>query len=482
MAGEIDIPAFRIRQLRALLKRFPEDGVDIEGVLLDYLGETDATLDNALNLNDRLYAHFFEEDDGASGKRILRSWVRSDQHDDIERLVQSCAPRYPLLAAALGSLKKEHQVSGASRALGLRDLRACLGYDPKAVIWQLSDLHFGKLNKLETDPRQLAYLVGKLGGEYPGLAPSLVVVSGDVSSVASKKELKEFSTFCQQLSTVLWNAPHPERILVVPGNHDVTWRQNGTSDRMRRFQEIVGEAGCCCITPFGEPRQSWDGGNVVVSRPPVEDAQVPPLALVEYKQLDIAFVLLISTYYSGVVPKDVRKLLRKSGSVDDALLALLRVDEGAIDRAYLFHLASALEAWGTTCATKIGVIHHNPIQYGAETCLNRLAPQLLETLRKKGVPLLLHGHTHLTEDRSAKRAADNLQSFPIPCPTLCSVPSSGSGRGLNVFTLGEAGGATRLDGILWTLSASQTFNEDGAQIRYRLRFDKGGLEVLGEAF
>ena len=65
---------------------------------------------------------------------------------------------------------------------------ATLGYDPHCVLWHLSDVHFGRFNKVENDPRQLAYTAAKLAADHPGIAPDVVVISGDVSSVAAPAE------------------------------------------------------------------------------------------------------------------------------------------------------------------------------------------------------------------------------------------------------------------------------------------------------
>ena len=67
----------------------------------------------------------------------------------------------------------------------------------------LSDLHFGR-----TD----AGVVGELSKAVNGLRPDLVVVSGDLTQRARRRQFKEARAFLDTL-------PRPQ--IVVPGNHDV---------------------------------------------------------------------------------------------------------------------------------------------------------------------------------------------------------------------------------------------------------------------
>ena len=67
----------------------------------------------------------------------------------------------------------------------------------------LSDLHFGRVDAAILDP--LAALVS-------GLAPDVVVVSGDLTQRARAAEFEQASAFLERL---------PQPRIVVPGNHDV---------------------------------------------------------------------------------------------------------------------------------------------------------------------------------------------------------------------------------------------------------------------
>ena len=71
------------------------------------------------------------------------------------------------------------------------------------TIVHLSDLHFGR-----TDPEILQPLIATVNG----IAPHLVVVSGDLTQRARSKQFQEAKRFLDAL-------PQPQ--IVVPGNHDV---------------------------------------------------------------------------------------------------------------------------------------------------------------------------------------------------------------------------------------------------------------------
>lgn len=266
------------------------------------------------------------------------------------------------------------------------------------VLWQISDLHFGKYNVLEPEPRELAAMLAKAATDYPTLAPHVLLVSGDVSSIAADNEFDEFVQFCSDVSGFLGKSRSAPPILVVPGNHDVHWMADGTADRMKGFRERVSNQGCC-ITPFGPASEERGAGSISIIRVDPNSDSTPPFATVRFKDLDLEIVLLISGYFSGSVPKEVRDTVTASPSKDE-LEKLLRCDQGAVNREYLLNLATMPSP---STAYRLGLIHHNPVQYGTAPCANRLAPQFLETLFKHGVRVVLHGHVHLSEDYSSSR-------------------------------------------------------------------------------
>ncbi len=91
------------------------------------------------------------------------------------------------------------------------------------TILHLSDLHFNKI-----DPRKAAALVEAAHG----LAPDLVVVSGDLTQRARARQFMAARHFLDQL-------PRPQ--LVVPGNHDIpTWNMWGRlTEPMTHYRQYI---------------------------------------------------------------------------------------------------------------------------------------------------------------------------------------------------------------------------------------------------
>jgi hypothetical protein len=443
-------------QLRSLIERYPNDPVEIHGVILDYLGRTGESLPDVLNLNHKLYEQFFLKDGGKAGQHILSNIITADV--DAQRLTEACRDRFPVVSQLIAGLKPNPSAHFSIQSEDLvNDPGSVLGHPVKAIVWQLSDLHFGKFNTLENNPRELAYQLATIPATYSHLAPNIVIISGDVTSKAAPKEFADFCSFCQHLSSALWGGDYPERILVVPGNHDVSWGKDGKADRMKGFAAHVANKGIC-ITPF---ERSFNlGGNVNLTFCNPAPDIVPPYAQVAFVDYGIEFLLLVSGYYSGEVPQKVRSLIR-STHVRSALENLLRVDEGAVTQEYLFYLAKLPKC---DLPLRMAVMHHNPIQYGRETCPNKFAPQLLDTLYQVGVPILLHGHVHLIE-HDPQRPLHAGSTYPLPCTSLCSECFSG-GRGLMIHFIGNDGAT--VDTFPWEMSQTGAFKSDGIKIPYRL--------------
>ena len=91
------------------------------------------------------------------------------------------------------------------------------------TIVHLSDLHFGALNDLT---------IGPLVDTLAGLRPDAVVVSGDLTQRARRREFVSARAFLERL-------PAPR--LVVPGNHDVPLHNpiGRFWHRLRRYREYI---------------------------------------------------------------------------------------------------------------------------------------------------------------------------------------------------------------------------------------------------
>lgn len=459
-----------IEQLEKLLSRYPNDELDIEGVILDYIGQTGEPLDKVFEFSKQIYLDLFTGDNAEKGKKILRCVVDPNEMIDLK---SRCTEIYPNISKLLNDIKRD-MMGNSSMAL-LSNPEEYLGHKISAVVWQISDIHFGKYNEVEKDPKDMAFLIAKIAADNKRFVPDVIVISGDISSIAKEAEFDQFKIFCRNISQALWGGIYPERILVIPGNHDTSWKTDGAADCMKSFSEHMLKE-FYCITPFGNPNEIFgsDGNEVIVTRHSLGSDEVPPFAIVEYKKFNIEFMLFVSGFFSGSIPLSIRDLLTKEDTSREHFLDLLRIDEGAVNREYIFNIANNL---GKRERLSIGVIHHNPIQYGVETCQNTLAPLFLETLFQRNIPLLFHGHVHLCEDKSANRPVIPVQSYPVPCPTISSTCTTGSGRGMNIHLVGEDLPTRRIETIVWNLSNSSNFNPDGVILRYKFAIKEGEVNV-----
>jgi len=100
------------------------------------------------------------------------------------------------------------------------------------TILHVSDMQFGAQHRFGADgitpgdrrnSTLAARLLGDLehlSGEY-GLAPDLVVGSGDLTEQAKREEFDQAYDFLAELADGLGLGRH--RVAIVPGNHDVSW-------------------------------------------------------------------------------------------------------------------------------------------------------------------------------------------------------------------------------------------------------------------
>lgn len=455
---------FSKQQLEDLIRRFPADPIDIRGVVLDYVGRTGASLDQVFRLQTAVYDKLICESSPESATDFVLAATR--QEAELQRLAEACVnifPRVSALATAAAAALRRKVTGTALPEAFFEEPASVLGHSAKLVVWQLSDIHFGAYNRLQNDPRQLAALLGKAAVEHTQLAPAIIVVSGDVSSIAADAEFAAFREFCSVLPGFVNVGGRSPVICVVPGNHDVRWIADGTADRMEAFRRALPDS-AICISPFGLPREELLGGKLVVTRVDRSPGSVPPLAFATWADDELELLLMVSGYFSGSVPEAVRKALRAAPSREE-LHQLLRLDEGSVNEEYLYNLAASTSG---AARARIAVIHHNPVQYGTEINANRLAPQLLETLFSKGVRVVLHGHTHLSEDIISARPISPSRAYPIPCPTLTSYPVAGE-RGFNVCILGSDGEDLWLSILVWSLSLSGDFKKEQLRQRYKIR-------------
>lgn len=463
-------------QLLKLLQRYPKDRVDIDGVILDYIGETGESLIQVLDRKPDIYRKIFKAKDKSEAIILLKTLIQNDITIK-KSLVDECEDMYTKIPEILHELYVEEPAPAKMSAeeYHLLSPDEMAGFKVKAIIWQLSDIHFGEYNSLKLEPRELAALIAMTANDSPAYKPDIVLVTGDVSSRAEREEFNLFSKFCDQLSTNLWGEIKPERFVVIPGNHDTKWLAYGTADRLKTFQEEISLKGNC-ITPFGDAFQEFEHGAVKISRFIGNDF-IPSFALVDYEKFELEFFLMVSSYYSGTVPIEVRNLIESTTPLSTKLVDILRVDIGAINLEYILKISKELKE---ATKTRIALTHHNLCDFGMVPCFNLSASLLLQTLYKKNIDVVFHGHVHIVEDSPPRRPVMGGSSFPIPCPTLSGDPAFGGNRGFSVHLFGANESQKELCTLIWQLSSSSTFEPYNLYPRYRFKLNTSPLNVIHE--
>jgi len=97
-------------------------------------------------------------------------------------------------------------------------------------IIHFSDLHFGNPEYPQTDSALQKGLTSLLGEDLIALGkgrPAAVIISGDLTWKGTKTEFQEALTFITMLRSLYDLDPFFD-LIIVPGNHDITWGQQDT--------------------------------------------------------------------------------------------------------------------------------------------------------------------------------------------------------------------------------------------------------------
>jgi 3',5'-cyclic AMP phosphodiesterase CpdA/ActR/RegA family two-component response regulator len=106
-------------------------------------------------------------------------------------------------------------------------------------ILHLSDLHFGEYHRFYLDrnyPARDAPSLQKAliaGLEVNRISPDIIVVSGDLAEKGDFAEFEQARTFLTALAEHFKLTPN--RFIMVPGNHDVRWSEDGRRDQMTEY-------------------------------------------------------------------------------------------------------------------------------------------------------------------------------------------------------------------------------------------------------
>jgi 3',5'-cyclic AMP phosphodiesterase CpdA len=284
-----------------------------------------------------------------------------------------------------------------------------------STILHLTDLHLGDRDAHRTsiddktkntasvrEGTRLTVLKETLAELAAGMdsPPDCVVISGDITSADATSGYKRLDEVLNALGS---KRPSPDRIVVVPGNHDVDWSANpGRAAKYTRFKKYVVNEGY--VTPLLEGLHLNVDGTVRATTP-VPNAAASPILQLD----DIVVVAVNSSNFCGTRPglNDKQKEFLDSyldassnRAVAEADLEKLGVfDMARISTGQLQMLTNELAKVKGDERIRICVLHHQltPVSDREEIkpfeTITNLG-QFREWLVQHRFSVVLHGHKH----------------------------------------------------------------------------------------
>jgi hypothetical protein len=244
--------------------------------------------------------------------------------------------------------------------------------------------------------RLLRHTLHALGEQLCREGPALdaVVVTGDV---AEKNSQDGYVAFLDLIHTLGAAQPPPDRILVVPGNHDVrAGLRPGDPERYGEFVRHIRNAGFITpcldgvdgsITTADEARR-----HIIV----LEELQIVPIDSAAFSQV------LLDTEISDELWRELEGVLRGRPDELAALQKLRSADAARVSNAQLEALRQILlltTPHGGVIPVRVAALHHHllPVSAAEEVkpfeSLTNLG-RFRQFLRDEQFAVVLHGHKH----------------------------------------------------------------------------------------
>lgn len=264
--------------------------------------------------------------------------------------------------------------------MGEHDPASSAGWsEPALTILQVSDMQFGRhhrFGRLGLGGADEAFdtLLHRLGDDLAelrrdrGIAPDLVVLTGDLAEWGMKKEFDDVLAFIEGLAKKLGLGR--ERMLVVPGNHDINRKKCSAY-----FDDREGD-GAAPLPPYWPKWKPYEQffNELYKEVDAYRFTELEPWTLYELPALKVVVAGLNST-------------MRDSHRGEDHY--------GWLGEGQLRWFKERLAPYKMKGWLRLGLIHHNVLRRAQADDENLRDADDLGELLADDLNLLLHGHTHL---------------------------------------------------------------------------------------
>jgi 3',5'-cyclic AMP phosphodiesterase CpdA len=288
----------------------------------------------------------------------------------------------------------------------------------RARILHLTDLHLGddapgaetgsyKWDLVEPKERErrrrlLDQTLSAIARQEGGGELTAVVISGDITYGAHRNGFEELEGLLAKLGR---RRPPNERIVVVPGNHDVvSGTPPGSAERYALFREFVVERGY--VVPPLAPAQSFERGSLLLDEE--RGFVIAPINSANWCRVSVGVGKETQALLDAdAVPEPVRAELEQLRLVDPARIVGEHL-EGIRDRLDEVDPERAL--------TRIAVLHHHLLPVSMREDMRPFEgisnlQMLRNFLAVNDFRLVLHGHKH-AEFAYYDRIVDSDEVFP----------------------------------------------------------------------
>lgn len=240
------------------------------------------------------------------------------------------------------------------------------------TVLHVSDTQFGRYHRFDADDSLAGHLIRDVAGLLAAGVPpvDLVVLSGDIAERGKRAEYAQAAAFTEKLCQELGLGA--DRVVVVPGNHDVSWDLSEAYFAECRDEDLEPEV------PYARKWRHYQ--NFVTSlHGPAAFTEDQPYRLHRFDDLRVVVAAMNST-------------IRESHREDDHY--------GWCGREQLRWFADQLAT--ADGMLRIGVLHHNARRRAQADNENLRDEDDLTAITGNFLDVLLHGHTHEgKEDRLA---------------------------------------------------------------------------------